>query len=219
MKLPCSIIEDLLPLYADGVCSPESRAAVEEHVSSCPDCANALRAMTASVEVPAVEADEARPLRAVQAWLKKTRIRAYCLLGLSLAVLVIVLLAAVCALDYTAEINQFTVISVSEIEALEAEESENAAGDPVVSISFRATCRQDTINFVFSRVDIDNATLCVYTSYYRDFGPFTQEHSPADTNESKTYTQTYTSSELLGIRRIVYQDLNGNELLLWERDS
>lgn len=36
--LKCGIVKDLLPLYCDGVCSEESRAAVEEHMESCPNC-------------------------------------------------------------------------------------------------------------------------------------------------------------------------------------
>ena len=31
----CEIVRDLLPLYADGLCSEESRRAVEEHLKSC----------------------------------------------------------------------------------------------------------------------------------------------------------------------------------------
>ena len=38
----CGIIQDLLPLYHDGVCSPESRTEVEEHLKTCPDCRAAL---------------------------------------------------------------------------------------------------------------------------------------------------------------------------------
>ena len=38
MKYPCDLIRDLLPLYQDGVCSEESRAAVEEHLRECPSC-------------------------------------------------------------------------------------------------------------------------------------------------------------------------------------
>ena len=41
----CGIIQDLLPLYHDGVCSPESRTEVEEHLKTCPDCRAALAAM------------------------------------------------------------------------------------------------------------------------------------------------------------------------------
>ena len=49
----CNIIVDLLPLYHDGVCSPESRAAVEEHLKDCAACRAALAAMDAPL--PAAE--------------------------------------------------------------------------------------------------------------------------------------------------------------------
>ena len=38
MKISCRIIEDILPLYADEVCSEESRALVNEHVAQCEKC-------------------------------------------------------------------------------------------------------------------------------------------------------------------------------------
>ena len=38
MKLPCSVIEDLLPAYCDNACRPASREAVAEHLQSCPRC-------------------------------------------------------------------------------------------------------------------------------------------------------------------------------------
>lgn len=38
MKLTCEIVQDLLPLYEDNVCSPGSRAAVEEHLQECESC-------------------------------------------------------------------------------------------------------------------------------------------------------------------------------------
>lgn len=43
MKTDCNIIRDLLPLYADDVCSSESRALVDEHLEGCPDCTEVLR--------------------------------------------------------------------------------------------------------------------------------------------------------------------------------
>lgn len=42
MKLSCKIVQDLLPLYEDEVCSGESRAAVEEHLKECADCKGRL---------------------------------------------------------------------------------------------------------------------------------------------------------------------------------
>lgn len=38
MKLPCAIIRDLLPLYHDNVCAPDTAAAVEEHLVDCAAC-------------------------------------------------------------------------------------------------------------------------------------------------------------------------------------
>ena len=42
MKTQCEIIQDLLPLYADEVCSESSRDLVEEHLQECPACRNLL---------------------------------------------------------------------------------------------------------------------------------------------------------------------------------
>lgn len=38
MKYPCELVRDLLPLYQDEVCSPESRVIVEEHLKECQPC-------------------------------------------------------------------------------------------------------------------------------------------------------------------------------------
>lgn len=39
-KTNCNIIKDLLPSYADDLCSPESRQLVEEHFAECENCRN-----------------------------------------------------------------------------------------------------------------------------------------------------------------------------------
>ena len=45
MKLNCNVIRDLLPLYADQICSEESRGLVEEHLTDCSDCSTLLQKM------------------------------------------------------------------------------------------------------------------------------------------------------------------------------
>ncbi|MCR5417672.1 MAG: zf-HC2 domain-containing protein [Lachnospiraceae bacterium] len=42
MKYECKMIEDLLPLYKDGVCSEASSNAVKEHLAECPACTKML---------------------------------------------------------------------------------------------------------------------------------------------------------------------------------
>ncbi|CAC9928828.1 hypothetical protein PEPCOX59622_00444 [Aedoeadaptatus coxii] len=45
MKISCKIIEDLLPLYIDEVCSEESKKLIEEHLSECSQCNEKLNRM------------------------------------------------------------------------------------------------------------------------------------------------------------------------------
>lgn len=52
MNVSCNIIEDILPLYADGICSEDSRALVDEHTEGCPQCKAKLDAMTAKLNAP-----------------------------------------------------------------------------------------------------------------------------------------------------------------------
>ena len=36
--ITCGMAADLLPLYLDGCCSADSRAALEAHMDTCPAC-------------------------------------------------------------------------------------------------------------------------------------------------------------------------------------
>lgn len=45
MKLSCNVIRDLIPLYADQICSEESKELVEEHLTDCKDCSVILQQM------------------------------------------------------------------------------------------------------------------------------------------------------------------------------
>ena len=43
MNQECSIVRDLLPLYAERLTSPETAAFVEKHLRTCADCRAALQ--------------------------------------------------------------------------------------------------------------------------------------------------------------------------------
>ena len=51
MKLSCEIIKDLLPLYCDSICSEETKAAVEEHLTDCVPCSEELKKMKSDMPV------------------------------------------------------------------------------------------------------------------------------------------------------------------------
>lgn len=57
VTLTCGIVRDLLPLYLDGLTSPETNAALEAHLAACPDC----RALRAALEADLPGAEAAPP--------------------------------------------------------------------------------------------------------------------------------------------------------------
>lgn len=87
-KYPCPLIQDLLPLYHDSVCTAETRAAVEEHLQGCPGCESAYQALLQSdgVEPDCPEGPRAETIKKVRG---RFRRRA---MALCLAVLVVMTL-------------------------------------------------------------------------------------------------------------------------------
>ena len=76
-RLDHDIVQDLLPLYHDNVCSEKSRAAVEEHLKTCENCRAALAAM--DVPLPGAEkeaADDAAAVKKISGEWKKGKRRA-----------------------------------------------------------------------------------------------------------------------------------------------
>ena len=72
MKVSCKIIEDLLPLYVDDVCSSESHKLVDEHIAECSECAKKLNLMSNTSNIK----EDIRPLKNVGKWLEKLRLKA-----------------------------------------------------------------------------------------------------------------------------------------------
>ena len=68
----CEVVQDLLALYHDGVCSKTSRERVEAHLQECEVCKKMLADMDADIMPEALE--EAKPLVSIQiSWNKEKR--------------------------------------------------------------------------------------------------------------------------------------------------
>lgn len=95
MDISCKIAEDLLPLYLDGSCSEDSRAALEEHLNGCPACRAKLDRMRSDA-IDDIHMEKSAPELANYAKkVRNHRIRA----AVSIA-FVIIVLSAVLALGY-----------------------------------------------------------------------------------------------------------------------
>lgn len=86
-KLPCDVVQDLLPLYVDGVCSADSRQLVEAHLAECDDCRRVLADLQESETEAAFHADAKAVIRAHNKHQSKT--------ALALGVLISVFLTGV----------------------------------------------------------------------------------------------------------------------------
>ena len=93
MKLPCKVIEDILPMYYDKVCSEESAALVEEHLRDCPHCSQKLSDLRADMDIPQREVDDIKPLKKIQKSFRKMRLRWLIAVAVVLALIPIAFLA------------------------------------------------------------------------------------------------------------------------------
>lgn len=74
MRLDCKVIEDLLPLYIDNMCSEQSRKLVEEHLLECENC-RCMIERTQAVEIVHIEPEKPVADKAVKKSFKKIRFR------------------------------------------------------------------------------------------------------------------------------------------------
>ena len=75
MKLSCDVINDLLPLYHDEVCSEATKKIVEEHLKECETCRNLVEKIGKEYCVSQKELDETIFFKDIQQRLKKREIR------------------------------------------------------------------------------------------------------------------------------------------------
>ena len=89
MKLSCKVIEDMLPMYYDKVCSEDSAALIEEHLKSCPHCSQMLSDLRAGIDIHEQKVDDIKPLKKIQKSYKKMK------LGWLIAIICVVILTPI----------------------------------------------------------------------------------------------------------------------------
>lgn len=94
MNLPCGLVEDMLPLYYDGVCSEESAVLVEAHLGHCDSCSRKLTMLRQELELPTQRADDIKPLEKLQRSWRKNK-QSYLIRGICLALSVMIVLLLV----------------------------------------------------------------------------------------------------------------------------
>ena len=129
MSFTCSIVEDLLPLYLEDMCSEDSKAAIEKHLQECPACREKLSRMKSSEIIPKMKKQERNLL--ITDYAKKVK-RHRIQIGISVTVIsvVVVCLLTLCLLtliDMHRQANPTTDFEEAGVYDLTAEELETTA--------------------------------------------------------------------------------------------
>ena len=220
MKYPCDMIQDLLPLYLDGVCSEESKKAVEEHLSECPDCKGFYDDIREDngMEIGTHNADrelkKAVSFRAV----KKRILRKQILVAV---IAVIVLIATVLAT---------TAILKNAVEVVEYNENISVSmvnGDLLGRLQSSRICRT-TIKRVTLTVNEQEKTylfFCVENTKWDKLTTGDEMFSeyilcPYDKNADEIDAVYYYTGEYEGIESMNNEELQGivdDSMLLWKK--
>ena len=92
MNLPCSVIQDLLPLYTENLASEESMILVKEHLAGCAACREYLDGMQLQIgPIP----ESVAPIKQIKKELKKRRWRTAAIAAFSVFLILFALLARI----------------------------------------------------------------------------------------------------------------------------
>ena len=94
MNLPCKVIEDMLPMYYDGICSSESAELIDKHLQNCPQCAQMLSDLHSSIDIPHPPVDDLKALEGIQAKWKHQK-QSYIRRGIASTLAALLLIVAV----------------------------------------------------------------------------------------------------------------------------
>ena len=72
MRLLCEVIEDLLALYHDDVCSEQTKEIVEEHLTQCDSCKEKLNLIEEELKLPKQDYEAVDTLKKIK---KKVKIK------------------------------------------------------------------------------------------------------------------------------------------------
>lgn len=137
MKNECHVVQDLLPLYAEGMLSDESLAFVKAHLETCEACREAYEdeepPRTADPEDVRQRTGEAGVLRILK---KKLRKQTWCVIAITAAVVLLVtLLLRLNSIDYLIDVSATREYTLSDRLALlfKGDYSDRAEANAILS--------------------------------------------------------------------------------------
>ncbi len=214
-KNKCELIKDLLPLYADNVCSEESRKAVAEHIADCSECRSDLEKMGRQLAVSAEK--DAKVIKAIK---KKIRIEKAVIGIVSAVVLIFALyiLSLFLSMDSNMDYERY---NLSENVWTELDENGDlwlVKNEAAVEAMFAfVTIRDSDGDYIGENgFDKDKKEAYGVTLKHRrilDFAVVSNE------NDKPERTLLFNINDKTEYKEVFYYDAdNDKEYILWERD-
>ncbi|MCD7760161.1 MAG: zf-HC2 domain-containing protein [Clostridiales bacterium] len=220
MKLSCDVMDDLLPLYADGACGQETAALVEAHLADCPRC----RARLEQMREPVPSEEAARQRQEEAAALKKSVLAGIrqTVRGFAIAAFALVFLALVTATGtliyqtwWTYTYDTFVRLPVSDVEVEKCEVQEDG------TVYFVLRLDTDLYPFATGVETDEEGNYQLYILCYRKHDPNSMEERLDNRLTWGTFAEGLGSPDgpFTADHSITLIDDDGNELIIYDRDA
>lgn len=220
MNYPCNLIQDLLPLYLDGVCSEESKTVVEQHLIKCPNCRKHYSAMRESDEIIIMPPNAEREIQKATSFqsVKKTLFRKQILIAaVSIIVLAVIAFAVISVLKNSVGIVEYEDnISVSMIDGSLVGRL-NGSQETHIKI-IRTTMEADgqEENYLFYYLsDTKWNDLTTSRQVFSEYVLCPMDKGADQIDRVYYYTGDYTGIETMGSDKL--QEIINASVLLWSR--
>lgn len=220
MKYSCNLIQDLLPLYYDGVCSQESCEIIEAHLSECLTCRNYLAAMHDSDKtIPQLTVKEREQQKAVSFQTVKKKLKRKQLLIVIVCIALLLLSMLTCA-GILKKSNKTVIydgnISVSMVDKSLVSRLKGSVWNSCKSVTVTTQMDGKTETYLF---------FCLKDTMWDDLITNSNSFSeytlcPADKGAGNIDCVFYYIGDYDGISTLEPDELNmviNNSVLLWSR--
>ena len=190
----CDVIQDLMPLYIEHMCSTESRKLVEAHMAECEGCRQVFRGYTDETIVREVSRTEAHAEGEENEFHQILKI-------VESKVMKRVAVIAAIGVSFAAAIGMINFVPV-----------------------FPASCEDAVVHVAVpeekDRIEIDTAQVRLHEDVVDNAIVLTGRYSLAARRGYEKSGQRYRYEKSLEngtISRVIYRDTDGTETVLWEK--
>lgn len=220
MNYPCHVIQDLLPLYLDGVCSEESKEIIEQHLSTCSTCQKyyaALREAEESAITPPAPEEELQKAASFRSVRKKIIRKQLMIAGVSFVVIAFIIFAAIGILKSSVNVVEYQDnISVSMVDGSLIGRLKGSQESYLKIIRTTTETNGEGKNYLFYYVS-DNKWDAITTNsqVYSEYTLCSAEKGADQIDDVYYYTGDYTGIENMNSEEL--QTVIDESVLLWEK--